>query len=112
MILIDGGRFRAGASRREPGRRANETLLEVEITRRFYLATTEVSNTQFRMFQDAHVSGSVGGFNLETDTHPVVRVTWEDAALFCNWLSEREGLKPVYETVGGDVVVVRPVGTG
>src|SRR6185436_11347506 len=34
-------RFTEGASRREPGRRANEVMREVSITRPFYLATRE-----------------------------------------------------------------------
>jgi len=112
LILIDGGRLQMGASRREPGRRANETLRDVELTRRFYLSVTEVSNHEFREFQGRHVSGQVGGVNLEIDDHPVVRVTWEDAARYCNWLSEKDGLPPVYVERGGDVVGVRPVSLG
>jgi formylglycine-generating enzyme required for sulfatase activity len=112
MILVEGGRFRMGASRREPGRRANETLREVELTRRFYIAVAEVSNREFREFQSKHVSGQVGGVNLEIDDHPVVRVTWEDAARYCNWLSKKDGLSPAYAEVGGAVVGLRPLGTG
>jgi formylglycine-generating enzyme required for sulfatase activity len=112
LILIDGGRFRMGASRREPGRRANETLRDIDLTRRFYLSVTEVSNREFREFQGNHISGQVGGVNLEIDDHPVVRVTWEDAARYCNWLSEKDGLPPVYIERGGHVVGVRPVGIG
>ena len=37
-----------GASRREPGRRGNETPREVELVRPFYLAVREVTNAQFR----------------------------------------------------------------
>jgi formylglycine-generating enzyme required for sulfatase activity len=33
----------------------------------------------------------------------VVRVTWEQAALYCNWLSAQENL-PAFYTVTGDVV--------
>ena len=47
LRLIEPGRFRVGAPRREPGRRANETLREIELTRSFYLATREVSNKEF-----------------------------------------------------------------
>ena len=61
LRLIEGGRFQMGAPRREPGRRANETLREVELTRPFYLATTEVTNQQFRRFESGHRSGQVGG---------------------------------------------------
>ena len=43
----------------------------------------------------------------QTDEHPVVNVTWEDAIAFCNELSKLEGLKPYYrigaeELTGGD----------
>jgi len=31
-------------------------------------------------------------------SHPVVLVAWNDAAQFCNWLSLKEGLTPVYQS--------------
>ena len=43
--------FGMGASRREPGRRANEVLREVEVRRPYYIATTEVTNAQYRAFE-------------------------------------------------------------
>jgi formylglycine-generating enzyme required for sulfatase activity len=112
MVLVEGGRFRMGASRREPGRRANETLRDVELSRPFYIATTEVANRQFREFQEEHLSGQVGGVNLEIDHHPVVRVTWDQAAMYCNWLSKQDSLPPVYQIAGGLVVAQNPMGTG
>jgi formylglycine-generating enzyme required for sulfatase activity len=101
-----------GAARREPGRRANEVLREVEITRPFYLSVREVTNEEFRQFRSEHRSGSVGNFNLEIDHHPVVNVTWNDAARFCNWLSEREGLPPVYIERSGAMVARTPFPRG
>lgn len=112
MKLISPGRFTMGASRREPGRRANESLREVVLTRPFYLAVREVSNREFREFNDQHRSGAAGRHSLETDHHPVVRVTWEEAARYCNWLSERNGLPPVYVQRGGMLVARSPLPKG
>ena len=108
MRLIEGGRFRMGASRREPGRRSNETLREVEITRPFYLATEEVSNREFNEFRSSHRAGVAGGESLDLDGHPVVKITWEDAARYCNWLSARESLTPFYVESGGTLVPAIP----
>jgi formylglycine-generating enzyme required for sulfatase activity len=112
LVLVKPRRFQMGASRREPGRRANEGLREVEITRPFYIGTREVTNRQFREFRAGHRSGAVSGHSLEVDHHPVVRVTWEDAAAYCNWLSEREALAPAYVASGGSYALASPPTTG
>ena len=112
LIRFEGGRFRMGAARREPGRRANESLRDVEITRPFYLGTAEVTNAQFRRFREAHRSGAFSGHNLEVDTHPVVQVTWNDAARYCNWLSDREKLPRAYRESDGRLIPIDPPTTG
>jgi len=112
LVLVGPGRFTMGAARREPGRRANEVLHEVELTRPFYLAAREVTNSEFREFRSGHRSGSVGNYNLEIDHHPVVNITWNDAAKYCNWLSERAGLPPVYVERGGRMVTRAPFPQG
>ena len=112
LRLLAPGRFQMGASRREPGRRANETLREVELRRPSYLSVREVTNAQFRRFLAAHSSGRFGNHDLDADAQPVVRVTWEQAAEYCNWLSAQEGLPPVYAMRGGKLVATTPVGTG
>lgn len=112
MVLVGPGRFTMGAARREPGRRANEVLHEVELTHPFYLATREVTNKEFREFRPEHRSGAVGNYNLEIDHHPVVNITWNDAAKYCNWLSERAGLPPVYAERGGKMVAPSPFSQG
>ena len=112
MVLIQGGRMRMGASRREPGRRSNEVVRQVELVRPYYLATNEVSNREFRKFHKAHLSGKAGAYSLENDAHPVVRISWDEAALFCNWLSEQESLPRAYEQIGSSMVAIRPPTSG
>ena len=112
LRLVEGGTFKMGASRREPGRRANEPLRDVSLSRRFYVATREVSNLQFRRFESGHSSGRAGAESLDQDDQPVVRVSWQQAAAYCNWLSEREGLPKAYVERDGRLHATAPIGTG
>lgn len=96
--------FELGAPRREPGRRANEAQRVVRLERPFYIGTHEITNGQFRQFRGEHSSSAVRGQTLDMDDQPVVNVTWQEAALFCNWLSRRDGLPLFYIEQGGHVV--------
>jgi formylglycine-generating enzyme required for sulfatase activity len=101
-----------GASRREAGSRANESQRLVEITRPFYLAVNEVSNAEYRQFDPGHNSGSAEGVSLNGDGQPVVNVSWDDAARYCNWLSARDGLEPAYAEQEGRMQRVAGVTNG
>ena len=86
----------------------------VRVTRAFYLSKHEVTRGQFRQFvnetrykTDAERDGKGGrgaGFRQDpqfiwsadpgfpqTDEHPTVNVSWNDATAFCNWLSKKQG---------------------
>lgn len=110
--LMPVGSFVMGSPRREPGRRANEAQRNVQFKRPFYMGVNEVTNGQFRKFKSEHRSGLVGQHTLDLDNQPAVGVTWQEAALFCNWLSQQEGLPPAYENKNGRVVAVQPLTTG
>lgn len=112
LRLLTPGRFQMGASRREPGRRANETVREVELSRHFYLAAHEVTNAQFRRFKPDHSSGRFGNYDLDGNDQPAVQVTWEQAAEYCNWLSAQEGLPPAYARQDGKLLGSSPLGNG
>lgn len=105
-------RFQMGSSRREQGRRANETLRVIVMERPFFMGIKEVTNREFRAFQPDHDSGSFKGRPLDGDDQPVVQITWEQAARYCNWLSRKEGLTPVYVVSGGNLRATVPIGTG
>ena len=117
LVLIDPvaeaiNEFEMGASRREPGRRANEVQHTVRLERAFYLATTETTNAQFRQFLASHDSGQIEGNSLNREHQPAVGISWQQAARFCNWLSEKEGLPLFYRENQGIVVGYNPSSTG
>jgi len=111
-LVSPGAAFEMGASRREAGRRANESRRLVQLTRPYYLGVNEVTNAEFRRFDPAHDSGTGEGAGLNDDAQPVVSVSWEQAARYCNWLSGRAGLPPAYAETGGKLVPVVPATTG
>lgn len=104
LVLLSPGSVRMGASRREPGRRSNEVLRNVRLTRLFYLGRHEVTNGQFRAFAPGHSSGAFQTQSLDGDGQPVTGVSWQEAALYCNWLSKKDGLDAFYEVEFGKVV--------
>ena len=112
LLLFTPGDFTMGASRREPGRRANEVLHPVSLTRMFYLQTTEVTNAEFRLFLASHSSGQIEGKSLNREHQPATQVSWQQAAQFCNWLSTKEGLAPFYRQDKGIVTGYNRAATG
>ena len=112
LVLINPRSYTMGSSRREQGRRSNETLRNIVLKRPFYMGVREVTNREFRAFLAGHDSGSFKGYSLNRDEQPVVQVTWEQAAQFCNWLSEKEKLPQVYIKKGDKLLAQEPLLTG
>ena len=96
--------FMLGAPRREPGRRANEAERKVRLERPFYIGTHEITNAEYRLWKEEHTSRAMRGQTLDMDRQPAVNMPWQEAALFCNWLSRREGLPVFYREENGFVV--------
>ena len=112
MVLLKPTRIRMGASRRQPGRRANEVFRAVELERMIYLSKDEVTNAQFRRFASGHDSGDFENNTLNKDEQPVVNVSWHEAAQYCNWLSTKEGFEPFYVLRPGDPPKYNPNSLG
>ena len=117
LVLIDPSvetqnPFTMGASRRDPGRRANEVEHPVELRRAFYIASTETTNAQFRQYEASHDSGLIESYSLDRDQQPVAGISWQQAASFCNWLSRREGLPPFYRENQGIIIGFNPGSIG
>ncbi|WP_288568151.1 formylglycine-generating enzyme family protein [uncultured Treponema sp.] len=82
LAMIIDNTFLDGAMIVVPGE--NYSILKTEVTQEFY---------EFIMGENPSFFG--GEKNL-----PVERVSWYDAIVFCNRLSVKEGLKPVYSVDG------------
>ena len=100
MILLNPDFIRMGAKRSQKGQRANETLRDVRLTKPFYLSVHEVTNAQYFKFKTTDTSNQP----IEVNNLPVVNISWNEAALYCNWLSVSEGFKPFYNVINGKVV--------
>jgi formylglycine-generating enzyme required for sulfatase activity len=102
FVLIPAGKFMMGSPESEKDRNPNEKQHEVEIKEPFFLGIHEVRVGDFRAFADdagyqteAEKAGDKETWKNaiadQTDEHPVVRVSWNDAQAFCAWLSKKEG---------------------
>ena len=117
MALIPAGSFVMGD---DSGLDDEKPAHKVTITKPFYLGLYEVTIEQFRQFVDAtgygtdaeKGAGFRGAFGwvpdtmefkmnetyswrntgfVQSDIHPVVNVSWNDAMEFCRWLSGKDG---------------------
>jgi formylglycine-generating enzyme required for sulfatase activity len=123
---IPAGRFAMGSPWREEGRNWDESPVhEVTISRPFFIGRTEVTNSQYRPFADAHpehrpawtdsqarVPGVEDAYRRLGDAiaapdRPVVGVSWYDAVAFANWRSVREGFATCFAIHGSDVQPVQ-----
>ncbi len=75
-----------------PGDFDEKPVHTVEITKPFYMAVCEVTNFQYELFDYDHklVRGKLG--YSKANDEAVVFVNWYQAKVFCDWLSEKEGL--------------------
>jgi sulfatase modifying factor 1 len=91
--LLPPGSYRVGA----PSDDADDTERAVTLDRGLRVGVTEVTQARYTAIMGSNPSA------LRGDDLPVTHVGWVDAALFCNGLSERDGLAPAYRIAGASV---------
>ena len=107
MVIIRNPAEYTAGSVNEPGGTPDETIHPVRIPRSLAVATKEVTVEQFQRFltanptlelrypdarKDPHRGSEVMRSHSPEDECPQIVVTWYEAAQYCNWLSQREGI--------------------
>ena len=100
FVVIEGPvEFMMGSPITDPDWYSSETLRPQRINRRFAVATKEVIVEQYQRFLKENpkiARHDLRRYSPEP-TGPMNGVTWYEAAAYCNWLSQQEGLATCYE---------------
>jgi formylglycine-generating enzyme required for sulfatase activity len=98
MVKIPHGEFVMG-SNNHPDEMPKSV---VEIDKPFWIGRFEITNEQYKQFKADHDSRHEHrhgyqfgreGYPLNKPNQPVVRISWEEAMAFCEWLSDKTGKK-------------------
>jgi formylglycine-generating enzyme required for sulfatase activity len=104
FVSIAAGSFQMGSPSSEKGHQSDETQHRVKLSKSFLMATTEVTQKQWRSVMGSNPSEKdYKGVSLIGNTLPVQNVSWEDAVKFANALSKKEGLRAAYRISGKSV---------
>ncbi|GAB54261.1 hypothetical protein GPUN_0107 [Glaciecola punicea ACAM 611] len=93
MRKFNGDAFTMGSPANETGRRRNEHQVDLDFSRPFWVSEKEITQTQFSAFL-----GASTGVNSNL---PITGISWLEAAQYCNWLSQQEGLPVFYRFNNG-----------
>ena len=90
MVIVPGPvEFTQGTPAMRTSPDTDEVAHQKHIPRSFAVSTKEVTLEQFRRFRRDHEYIELAA---PTGDSPVNSVSWYDAAAYCNWLSEQEGI--------------------
>lgn len=87
LIPIQSGHFQEGCSN---GDADEKPVHRVQLTKSFYMSSTEVTNKQYERFDPGHRKYRGSYSTSFNDDDPVVFVSWNDATAYCHWLSVKE----------------------
>lgn len=98
LVQVPEGVFQMGDATGD----ADEQPLSLQSLQPFWIGSTEITNEQFRLFDPGHdpryyakrhLRSDDQGMPLNAPRQPAVRVSWDQAMAFCDWLSERTGMR-------------------
>ncbi|ALG67941.1 SUMF1/EgtB/PvdO family nonheme iron enzyme [Beggiatoa leptomitoformis] len=91
FVWIPDGCFNMGSPDTEGGRYVDESPTHKACVQGFWMGQTEVTNAQYRLFKPSHDSGTYSEQSLNENEQPVIKVTWQDAQDYAQWLSKIAG---------------------
>jgi len=103
MIKVKGGTFDMGNTRNDKEASLNETPVRpVEITYDFWLGKHQVTDYEYIQYlKDKKETLKMNaGWKNRLGTRAVIDVSYKETKAFCNWLSDRTGLKRAYTMEG------------
>jgi formylglycine-generating enzyme required for sulfatase activity len=98
MASIPAGTFIMGSPENEPNRNIKETQHSVTLSS-FKMSKYQVTQAQWIAVMGAGEDRTSTSYG-KGDNYPIYIVSWYDAIVFCNKLSIKEGLDPVYSING------------
>lgn len=99
FVKIPAGKFVMGSNK---GALDNQPAMKAEVDKSFWMATVEVTNEQYAVFDPEHDSRYVDqqwkdhvhfGYPANKPEQPVIRVNFNEALQYCEALSKKSGLK-------------------
>ena len=99
LVSIPSGEFSMGSNDETP---VEQPVTRVTIGKGFMMGATEVTLEQYRQFDPEYLNGVYDmhykdqvkrGYYMNDMEFPVIRVSWQQAMAFCDWLSKKSGKK-------------------
>ncbi|MCK5153733.1 MAG: formylglycine-generating enzyme family protein [Spirochaetales bacterium] len=95
FVLVRGGTFQMGSADISNAKPVHSVTVSS-----FYMSKYEVTQGEYKAVMGSNPSDSGKGIG---DKYPVNKVNWNEAVEYCNKLSRKEGLTPVYSGSGNNI---------
>ena len=104
LALIPAGEYVMGDAE---GPLCAQPLSPVRIDKPFWMGVCEVTNAQYALFDPEHDSRFIDqqwkdhttpGYPANLPDQPVIRISWQQAMAFCQWLSQKTGQRVTLPT--------------
>jgi len=99
IVELPAGEFSMGSNSETP---MEQPVTRVRIAKPFAMSSTEVTLAQYRQFDPDYLNGVYDmhykdqvkrGYYMNDMDFPVIRVSWEKANAFCEWLSKKTRMR-------------------